>query len=56
MVIDDEPDSARALARLLRFWGHEVEVAHDARAAIEGAADAARGRLPRLGIAGCRWV
>ncbi len=37
LVVDDEPDSARALARLLRFWGHEVEVAHDARSALEGA-------------------
>jgi PAS domain S-box-containing protein len=37
LVVDDEPDSARALARLLRFWGHEVEVAHDVRSALEGA-------------------
>ncbi len=41
LVVDDEPDSARALARLLRFWGHEVGVAHDVRSAID---EAQRGR------------
>ncbi len=37
LVVDDEPDSARALARLLRFWGHEVGVAHDGRSALDEA-------------------
>lgn len=37
LVVDDEPDSARALARLLRFWGHDVRVAHDARSALDEA-------------------
>jgi signal transduction histidine kinase len=37
LVVDDEPDSARALARLLRYWGHEVGVAHDAHSALDEA-------------------
>jgi PAS domain S-box-containing protein len=36
LVVDDNPDSARTMAMLLRrSWGQEVEVAHDGPGAIE---------------------
>ena len=34
LVVDDNVDAATALAALLRAMGHEVFVAHDARAAL----------------------
>jgi CheY-like chemotaxis protein len=36
-VVDDIPDSAQSLARLLRRWGHEVYMAHDGPSALEAA-------------------
>lgn len=44
LVVDDNIDTARGLARLLEMAGHEVRVAHDGRQAIE----AARETLPQL--------
>lgn len=44
LVVDDNVDTARGLARLLEMAGHEVRVAHDGRQAIE----AAREFLPQL--------
>lgn len=44
LVVDDNVDTARGLARLLEMAGHEVRVAHDGREAIE----AARETLPQL--------
>ena len=35
LVVDDSQDSARSLARVLKLWGHAVQVAHDGPAAIE---------------------
>ena len=35
LVVDDNVQSARALAALLELWGHEVFIAHDGRAALE---------------------
>ncbi|HEX7026091.1 MAG TPA: CheR family methyltransferase, partial [Gammaproteobacteria bacterium] len=35
LVVDDEEDSANALARLLAIRGHETHVAHDGPAALE---------------------
>ncbi len=35
LVVDDNVDGARLLARLLRGGGHQVEVAHDGPAALE---------------------
>jgi CheY-like chemotaxis protein/anti-sigma regulatory factor (Ser/Thr protein kinase) len=37
LVVDDNKDLARALARLLTLLGHEVEVAHDGPEGIEAA-------------------
>ncbi|MHB1559970.1 MAG: hybrid sensor histidine kinase/response regulator [Isosphaeraceae bacterium] len=37
LVVDDNVDTARGLARLLEMAGHEVRVAHDGRQAIEAA-------------------
>ncbi len=37
LVVDDNVDTARGLARLLEMAGHEVRVAHDGREAIEAA-------------------
>jgi CheY-like chemotaxis protein len=34
LVVDDNADSARGLARLLKLLGHEVRTAHDGREAI----------------------
>ncbi len=44
LVVDDNVDTARGLARLLEMAGHEVRVAHDGREAIE----AAREMQPQL--------
>jgi CheY-like chemotaxis protein/nitrogen-specific signal transduction histidine kinase len=44
LVVDDQADAARSLARLLKAWGHEVDVAHDGPAALE----AARVHAPEL--------
>ena len=35
LVVDDNPEAARALAALLELWGHQVFIAHDGRAALE---------------------
>ncbi|MHB1561221.1 MAG: PAS domain-containing hybrid sensor histidine kinase/response regulator, partial [Isosphaeraceae bacterium] len=35
LIVDDNADTALGLARLLRFLGHEVRVAHDGPAAID---------------------
>jgi two-component system CheB/CheR fusion protein len=37
LVVDDIPDSAESLARLLRRWGHEVSMAHDGPSALAAA-------------------
>jgi PAS domain S-box-containing protein len=37
MIVDDNVDSAESMAALLRLYGHEVRLAHDGEAAIEGA-------------------
>jgi CheY-like chemotaxis protein/nitrogen-specific signal transduction histidine kinase len=37
LVVDDNVDLARGLARLLKLLGHEVQIAHDGPAAIETA-------------------
>jgi two-component system, chemotaxis family, CheB/CheR fusion protein len=37
LVVDDNVDAAEALALLLRHMGHDVQVAHDGRAALEAA-------------------
>lgn len=39
LVVEDNPDSAYTLARLLELLGHEVHVAHDGLAAMEVAAE-----------------
>jgi CheY-like chemotaxis protein len=41
LVIEDNRDGARALALLLRLWGHQVRIAHDGLAGLK-AADAFR--------------
>jgi CheY-like chemotaxis protein len=38
LVVDDNQDSADALAEVLRVWGHEVELAYDGVAALDAAA------------------
>jgi PAS domain S-box-containing protein len=37
LVVDDNPDAAASLALLLRFSGHEVQVAHNGEAALRAA-------------------
>jgi PAS domain S-box-containing protein len=37
LVVDDNPDTARSMTRLLRLMGHEVTTAHDGPEAIEAA-------------------
>lgn len=37
LVVEDNPDQASLLAKLLEIWGHRVQVAHDGPAAIEAA-------------------
>lgn len=37
LLVEDNVDSADALAELLRMWGHEVEVVHDGATAVERA-------------------
>jgi len=37
LVVDDNIDSAESMAVLLRLHGHEVRLAHDGLAALEGA-------------------
>jgi PAS domain S-box-containing protein len=37
LVVDDNADTARGMARLLKLLGHEVRVAHDGPGAIEAA-------------------
>lgn len=39
LVVDDNVDSARGMARLLQLTGHDVRVAHDGRQALEIARD-----------------
>ena len=60
LVVDDNVDAAQGLAMLLRQFGHDVQVAHDGRAALE----AARVNRPQLvlldlsmpGVDGCSVV
>ncbi len=35
LVIEDDPDAAECMARLVALWGHEVRQAHSAQAALE---------------------
>jgi CheY-like chemotaxis protein len=35
LAVDDNPDAAEALADILRIWGHDVRVAHDAVEALQ---------------------
>ncbi len=37
LLVDDHRDSALSLARVLRLWGHQVNVAHDGSTAVEEA-------------------
>jgi CheY-like chemotaxis protein len=37
LVVDDNIDTARGLAKLLKLLGHDVRVAHDGPAALEAA-------------------
>ena len=37
LLVDDNPDTLRGMARLLKLEGHEVVVAHDGPAAVESA-------------------
>ncbi len=37
LVVDDNVDAAKSLARLLRRWGHTVEMSHDGLSALEAA-------------------
>ena len=39
LVVDDNQDTARGMARLLKLAGHEVQVAHDGWAALDAARD-----------------
>jgi CheY-like chemotaxis protein len=39
LVVDDNQDGARSLAKLLRLFGNEVRTAHDGRRALELAAE-----------------
>jgi PAS domain S-box-containing protein len=49
LVVDDQPDAARSLARLLRFWGHETRTAHDGPSAL-AEADAHRPEVVLLDV------
>ena len=40
LIVDDNVDSARGLARLLKILGHDVQVAHDGPSALEVARQA----------------
>jgi PAS domain S-box-containing protein len=44
LVVDDNTDNARGLARLLKLLGHDVQVAYDGKAAVE----AARAHRPEI--------
>jgi CheY-like chemotaxis protein/two-component sensor histidine kinase len=35
LIVDDNVDSAESMALLVRLWGHEVHVVHDATAALD---------------------
>ena len=39
LVVDDNVDTAKILAMLLRMWGHEVRTTHDGPSALEIARD-----------------
>jgi CheY-like chemotaxis protein len=39
LVVEDDENAAETLALLLKTWGHNVRVAHDAREALEAARD-----------------
>jgi CheY-like chemotaxis protein len=38
LIVDEVPELADTLARLLRLWGHEVAVSYDGPAALQAAA------------------
>ena len=40
LIVDDDPDAADSLSRLVRFWGHDASCAYDAAAALAAAATA----------------
>jgi two-component system CheB/CheR fusion protein len=44
LVVEDNPDQATLLAKLLGIWGHRVQVAHDGPEAIE----AVRAQAPEV--------
>ena len=53
LVVDDNQDTARGMARLLKIAGHEVQVAHDGWAALEVARDfAPKAVLLDIGLPG----
>jgi CheY-like chemotaxis protein len=53
LVVDDSPDAAESLAKLLRLAGHEVLVAHDGQRALElAAADRPTVMLLDIGLPG----
>src|SRR5207249_10039286 len=35
LVVEDNPDAAQSLGKLLRLWGHEVRTASDGASALE---------------------
>src|SRR5262249_55189507 len=43
LVVDDCADNARSLALLIKMWGHDVRVAHDATSALGIAESERRG-------------
>jgi len=49
LVVDDNVDAAKSLARLLKRWGHAVEISHDGPSALE-AAEAYRPEVVLLDI------
>jgi CheY-like chemotaxis protein len=38
LLVDDWPDAAKAMAALMRLWGHDARIAHDGAAALDLAA------------------
>jgi CheY-like chemotaxis protein len=44
LVVEDHPDAAKLMARLLSIWGHDPSIAHDAPTALA----LARRELPRV--------
>ena len=59
LVVDDSPDTCRAIKRLLRTAGHTADCLPDGHAALEYLADRLADDLPfpahRLRIDRCAW-